>query len=100
MDIEGAELLALRGAGSILRGQDAPAIVIEMADVTTAGFDYSAVEIWDYLESFGYQWFAFGRSALLTKAIRPCSFQPHQNLLAVKCHFDRWRFIPGSRLVG
>jgi FkbM family methyltransferase len=86
MDIEGAELLALRGGEALLRRADAPAIVLEMADVNTTGFGYGALDTWDYLESFGYRLLEFNnRRAALSEARRPSDFQAAQNLLAVKC---------------
>jgi len=91
MDIEGAELLALRGGEGLLRRPDAPAIVLEMADVNTVGFGYHAVDTWDFLESMGYQMFSFkNRRATLVRALRPRDFQAYQDLLAVKCRFDLW----------
>ncbi len=91
MDIEGAELLALRGGDGLLHRPDAPAIVLEMADVNTVGLGYHAVDTWDFLESRGYQLFGFkNRRAVLSKARRPDDFREYQDLLAVKCRFDLW----------
>jgi FkbM family methyltransferase len=100
MDIEGAELLALRGAEALLGRVDAPAIVLEMADINTVGFGYTAMDAWNYLESHGYRLFAFEshrrffpfepRTSPPRPAVRPVDFQAAQNLLAVKTEFDLW----------
>ena len=86
MDIEGAELLALRGSERILRGPASPAIVLEMADANTAGFGYEAIETWDYLGALGYKFYSFERrDGTLVPAVRPSDFlQKPQNLLAVR----------------
>jgi FkbM family methyltransferase len=87
IDIEGAELLALRGANQLLNRPDAPTIVLEMADITTDGFGYKALEIWDYLESFGYRMHCFNNKGNISgRAERPLDFVKAQNLVAAKSH--------------
>ena len=85
IDIEGAELLALRGTHQLLRQPDAPTIVLEMADANTDGFGYKALDIWDYLESFGYRMHRFNKNGNITgRAERPLDFVEAQNLVAIK----------------
>lgn len=85
IDIEGAELLAIRGACKLLNQPDAPTIVLEMADVNTDGFGYKATEIWDYLEDFGYRMYCFGKGGNIAgRAERPRDFTRAQNLVASK----------------
>lgn len=85
IDIEGAELLALRGAENLLAGPHAPTILIEMADVNTKGFGYGAVEIWDYLVGSGYQMCALGATRGELEALdHPPVFSSDTNLVAVK----------------
>ncbi len=85
IDIEGAELLALRGANQLLNRPDAPTIVLEMADITTDGFGYKAIEIWDYLESFGYRMYCFNNKGNISgQTERPLYFVKAQNLVAIK----------------
>ncbi len=57
VDVEGAELLAFRGARSLLSRADAPLILYEGYSWCTAGFQYHPVEIMWLLESFGYEIF-------------------------------------------
>jgi len=96
MDIEGAELLALRGGERLLRRADAPAVVLEMVDANASGFGHSALDVWDYLESFGYRFYSFDRKSVISKATRPNDFLIGQNLLAIKHGFDSWGVADGS----
>ncbi|MCK4789932.1 MAG: FkbM family methyltransferase [Desulfobacteraceae bacterium] len=85
IDIEGAELLALRGAENLLLRSDAPVILLELDDVNTEGFGYAAVEIWDYLKSLGYRMYSLGRHRSGPEMIeRPDKLALSQNLVAVK----------------
>jgi FkbM family methyltransferase len=85
MDIEGAELLALRGSQRILSQPIPAAILLEVADVNTIGFGYQAVEIWHYLEAMGYRIYAFDRHGHISGlAQRPVDFSKAQNLVALK----------------
>jgi len=85
MDIEGAELLALRGGQQLLSESQAPAIVLEMADVNTEGLGYKALETWDYLLAMGYQMYRFDQSGCICGlAKRPQDFVISQNLAASK----------------
>lgn len=54
LDIEGAELLALRGAETILR-RDRPALFVEAYAPWTAAFGYTPAELRAYLEGLGYR---------------------------------------------
>lgn len=54
MDVEGAELLALRGAAGLLRGPDPPLIQAELCDEHTGHFGYSPRDVKRFLQGFGY----------------------------------------------
>ena len=58
LDVEGAELSVLNGAGQLLRGDFRPAILAEVQDVRTAPWGYAAREIVRFLANAGYGWFA------------------------------------------
>jgi len=85
MDIEGAELLALKGAGTLLSRRDAPTILLEMGDMNTDGFGYKSSCIWDCLESLGYRMYCLGpRGGSLQEAKRPTDFRLTMNVVASK----------------
>lgn len=85
MDIEGAELPALRGAEKLLSASDAPTILLEMADVNTEGFGYQASEIWDFLEERGYRLFVLDSDGRPPKeTVRPKDFLATMNVVASK----------------
>lgn len=55
LDIEGAEILALRGAQQLLTAPERPrALFIEVHDTFLPGFGSSAEEVYTLLEEFGY----------------------------------------------
>jgi len=57
MDVEGAELSVLRGAGQILRQHPRPVILAEVQDVRTKPWGYAAKEIISYLAALDFSWF-------------------------------------------
>jgi FkbM family methyltransferase len=63
IDIEGAELYALKGMQQHLN-QFKPTILIEMNDDTFKAAGYSLKEMSDYLKSFGYEPFRIFRGAI------------------------------------
>lgn len=71
LDIEGAELLALRGAENLLSRSDVPVILLELADINTEGFGYRAVETRNYLKSFGYHMYIVDCDKKLYEEILP-----------------------------
>lgn len=92
MDIEGAELLALKGAKRILSQSDAPVIILEMSDRNTSGFGYQAVDIWDFFANLGFSMYSLNRKGRLAgKAERPRDFAVGKNLVAMKHYPFEWR---------
>jgi hypothetical protein len=86
IDVEGAELLVLRGAKDLLRRPPggAPAIIFECLDFTYARFGYSRETVLAYLNSFGYEVFRMAEDgALLSDFDRLCSNAGY-NLVALK----------------
>lgn len=58
MDIEGAELSALRGATDVFRDLQ-PVLLCEIVEERTAPWRYRGREIVDLVRSWGYEWFGF-----------------------------------------
>jgi FkbM family methyltransferase len=58
MDIEGAELAALKGATQLLERRPRPVILAEVQDARTLPWGYRAREVIDYLVDKGYVWFS------------------------------------------
>jgi FkbM family methyltransferase len=74
LDVEGAELGVLKGATQLLRGPHRPVILCEVQDQRTAPWGYAAIEIIEYVCSFGYSWFELDE----TGATRPLpAGEPH-----------------------
>ncbi len=85
MDIEGAELLALRGGERLLSRPDAPVILLEVLDTNMEGFGYSGIDIWDYLEGFGYCFYKLAQRGYSLEALdRPQGFSMQHDLVAMK----------------
>ena len=85
MDIEGAELLALRGADELLSKNNSPAIVLELADLNTSGFGYEACEILDYLKNMGYHLYPLDRKGHIHSQTKlTTGFIESQNIVAIK----------------
>jgi hypothetical protein len=57
LDVEGAELSVLKGAGEILECRPRPILLCEVQDLRTKAWGYPALEIIKFLASRGYGWF-------------------------------------------
>jgi FkbM family methyltransferase len=58
LDVEGAELATLKGAGWLLERRPRPVILAELQDIRTRGWGYLAKDVALLAESFGFRWFA------------------------------------------
>ena len=68
LDVEGAELSVLRGAAKLLRSESRPAILVEVQDLRTRPWGYTAREIIEFLCRARYCWFAPGADGCLQRA--------------------------------
>lgn len=59
IDVEGAELLVLKGATKLLNGPSKPAILIEIQDASTVAFGHSARDVIRFIRGIGYRSFIF-----------------------------------------
>jgi len=82
LDVEGAELEALKGAGILLNRAPRPVVLAEVYDIRTKPFGYEAREIVRFLSTLNYQWFALNENGTLAKI--PSNSQSYDaNLVAV-----------------
>lgn len=84
MDVEGAELLVLKGAKSFLK-QCAPKIIVfELADIHAAGFGYRCEEVLDLLRSMDYEIYTLQSAVRLEKIVsNPSKYPGEPNLIAI-----------------
>lgn len=68
LDVEGAELSVLQGAGGLLRGRWRPVILTEVQDIRTQPWGYRAREIVEFLVRQNYCWFSLGADGSLQPA--------------------------------
>jgi FkbM family methyltransferase len=66
IDAEGAELEVLRGASKLLSTRPRPVLLVEIAEVRTAPWGYSARETIHFLQEMGYVWFSIGPDGSLS----------------------------------
>jgi len=70
LDVEGAELEVLKGARHLLSRNSRPIIMVEVSDVRTEPWGYSAAAIFDFLSEQNYYWFSFAPEGELQPFIR------------------------------
>lgn len=83
IDAEGGELEILKGGSNVLHTLN-PIIMCEMADVRTTQWGYGAREIYDFLQTHGYEWFSPDTRGLLVPAAPKKGYDVSENLVAVR----------------
>jgi FkbM family methyltransferase len=90
MDIEGAELMMLKGASKLFVQEQLPVLEIEMAMATTRSFDYNPNDLIQYIKQRGdYNFFAIDESKIKLRQIN--DFGPLDigaNVLCLPFNFD------------
>ncbi len=82
VDVEGAELLVLKGALELLKRPDAPMILYESYSWNMVGFDYKPQEVMRFLDGLGYRFFKFDSK---NKRLEPCEIGNHEtSIVAMK----------------
>ena len=79
LDIEGAELPALRGAEALLRAQR-PALIVELNTVNARGFGYRPADLVAYLAEVGYDVFPIAGART---PLRPADAPAAANVIAL-----------------
>ena len=95
LDVEGAELDALKGATRLLRGAARPAMLVEVQDLRTQPWGYRASAIVEYLSSLDYRWFSLAPDGSL-HPISTALESYDANLVAFPCERTR-EFRPVNR---
>lgn len=93
MDIEGAELMMLKGASKLFSQKNLPVLEIEMALATTKGFGYLPNDLIEYIRAQAdYNFFAIDEKHFTIQQIQ--AFQPEDigaNVLCLPMDFDTKR---------
>lgn len=86
IDVEGAELLVLRGAAGILQrsAPHAPALLFECLEDTYRQFGYGRHDVIGYLQSYGYEIFRLTENGQMIPHLTPVLGRPGYNLVALK----------------
>lgn len=84
IDVEGWELFVLKGATNLLSSDDAPVLMIEFTETNTFSAGYYCGELFDYMKSFGYEWYSYNaQDNELDPQIKKLHY-PYENLIAIK----------------
>lgn len=94
IDVEGAELDVIRGAESVIRGNDQVALIVEFCEAVAVRFGRTTAELADYLRRLDFELFRIGDEGLTP--YRSTEHDPvFLNVLCVRnAHRNR---IPGLR---
>lgn len=85
MDVEGAELMVLQGALSLLESGVPRMIIFELAQINVAGFGYHCEEVLDLLRSFGYTIYKLDNDGNLIKInLNPIEYPGSPSFVASK----------------
>ena len=82
MDVEGAELMVLRGASRVLR-EFRPLWLLEISDRTLQHQNASSREIFDLMAAEGYRFFEFDKRSGLPQPLSPRPWFDSENIIAV-----------------
>jgi len=84
IDVEGWEMNVFKGAVDFLSHPDAPALMVEFTDANAIAAGTSCGKIFDFIKSFGYNWYTYKRknNKLIFEEKR--ELYPYMNLIAIK----------------
>jgi len=82
IDVEGGELEVLRGARKLLSTRPRPVLLVEIAEIRTAPWGYSARETVRFMQEVGYIWFSIRGDGSLSP-LQPDYDLHDTNLVAV-----------------
>ena len=96
LDVEGAELLALKGAAGILE-RFRPMVLLEVSDRALCHQGCNSAQIWDFCRQRGYQIFAFDQRTGLPVPAQQKPYYDSENVVAVPDSYEpaaAWRIAP------
>ena len=82
MDVEGAELLVLRGARACLRSQPPSLMIMEAAEPHAQSLGYSTIDLKVYLAEYGYEIYRLRRATKPVPAVIGTA-ESYANLAAI-----------------
>lgn len=84
VDVEGWELNVLKGAAELMSRHDAPVLMVEFTEENAFSAGYYCGELFDYVKSFGYEWYLFNpKEGSLDLQFKKLHY-PYENLIAIK----------------
>jgi hypothetical protein len=104
IDVEGAELFVLQGMSELLRSKYPPMLMLEVFPHWLADFGSTAIQLFDLLKSFGYEYYHMGASGLMhcrnpADAIAHLQFPKHLDFLFVIPNVHQARFGLINKLI-
>lgn len=84
VDVEGWEKYVLEGSVSLLQKEDAPIFLVEFTETNAFAAGYYLGEIFDYMKSYGYDWYAYDAEQNLLINEKKKLHYPYENLIAIK----------------
>ena len=98
LDVEGAELGVLKGAGAFLEHEPRPVLLCEVQDARTEAWGYPASEIIHFLERLGFAWFMIREDGNLQRVAAKSQSNWDGNFVAAPP--ERLDKLRNARLVG
>lgn len=84
IDVEGWELNVLKGATTLLSRPDSPVLLVEFTETNAFAAGYYCGELFDYVKSFGYEWYSYNKEANALILQHKKLHYPYENLIAIK----------------
>lgn len=84
IDVEGWEMNVLKGATELLSRAQSPVLMVEFTEENAFSAGYYCGEIYDFVKSFGYEWFSYNSETnTLEPQVKKLHY-PYENLIAIK----------------
>ncbi len=84
LDVEGWEYNVLKGAHDLMSKPDSPVMLVEFTETNAFAAGYYCGELFDYVKSFGYEWYSFDMGTNTLNLQQKKLHYPYENLIAIK----------------